>query len=137
MKILFTITCLLVLLSLFSQDYSDPQNMDVNYNQEAEFPGGMNMFIQEVWAKMEYTEEAINARVDGEIMVSFDVNPDSTVSGVSIISGLDYGINEEFTRVLKSLRFNPAVAEGNRIKQNVILNVPIRVGPNSRRKQTE
>jgi TonB family protein len=138
MKKLLTISTILFLSYIsFSQDYSDPQNMDVNYNREAEFPGGMQKFIQEVWSKMEYTDEAINARVDGEIMVSFDVNADSTVSDISILNGLDYGINQDFKRVLKTLKFIPAVAEGNLIKQNMILNVPIRVAPNSKRKSSQ
>ncbi|HNQ68255.1 MAG TPA: energy transducer TonB [Bacteroidales bacterium] len=118
-----------------AQDYSDPQNMNVNYNREAEYPGGVNQFIADLWSKMEYSQEAIDALADGEIMVSFDVETDSTVTGVSIIFGMDYGINEEFERVLKTMKFIPAIAEGNIVKMNVMLNVPVRVGPNSKKKQ--
>ncbi len=118
-----------------SQDYSDPQNMDVKYNREAEYPGGVNQFIADLWSQMEYSQEAIDALADGEIMVSFDVETDSTVTGVSIIMGMDYGINEEFERVLKTMKFIPAIAEGNIVKMNMMLNVPIRVGPNSKKKQ--
>jgi outer membrane biosynthesis protein TonB len=136
MKNIFILFSLLLISGIcFCQDYSDPQNMDVKYNREAEYPGGVNQFIVDLWSKMEFTQEAINALADGEILVSFDVETDSTVTGVSIISGMDYGINEEFERVLKSLKFIPAIAEGNIVKMNVMLNVPIRVGPNSKKKQ--
>ncbi len=118
-----------------AQDYSDPQNMDVDYNRDAEYPGGINKFIGDLWAAMEYSQQAIDERADGEIMVSFDVETDSTVTGISIISGMDYGINEEFERVLKTMKFAPALAEGNPVKMNVMLNVPVRVGPNSKKKQ--
>lgn len=132
---LFLFLCL-GLLS-FSQDYSDPQNMDVDYNRDAEYPGGMNNFIVDVWNQMEYTQEAIDALVDGEIMVSFDIEPDSTVTGISIISGLGYGVDEEFTRVLTGMKFIPAMAEGNPVKMNMMLNIPIRVGPKSKLKKEE
>ncbi|MBN2778709.1 MAG: energy transducer TonB [Bacteroidales bacterium] len=124
------------LLSVYvqAQDYSDPQNMDVDYNRDADYPGGVNKFIVDLWNTMEFTQEAIDARADGEIMVSFDVEPDSTVSGISIIAGMDYGINEEFTKVLSKMKFKPALAEGNPVKMNMMLNIPIRVGPKSKLK---
>ncbi|PLX09012.1 MAG: hypothetical protein C0596_04225 [Marinilabiliales bacterium] len=136
-KILLLIFALSIVFASFSQDYSDPQNMDVDYNREAEYPGGVNNFIVDLWNQMEYTQEAIDALVDGEIMVSFDIEPDSTVSGISIISGLGYGVDEEFTRVLKTMKFIPALAEGNPVKMNMMLSVPIRVGPKSRLKKVE
>ncbi len=128
----------LVILSfstfLLAQDYTDPQNMNVSYNREAEYPGGINKFIGDLWSQMEYTQEAIDSLADGEIMVSFDVETDSTITGISIISGMNYGINEEFERVIKTMKFIPAMAEGNIVKMNVMLNIPIRVGPHSKRK---
>ena len=121
-----SIFLLIIAFNAFAQDYSDPQNMDVNYNREAEYPGGITKFIGDLWSLMEYSQEAIDARADGEIMVSFDVETDSTVTGISIILGMDYGINEEFERVLKTMRFTPALAEANPVKMNVMLSVPIR-----------
>lgn len=120
--------------SLLAQDYSDPQNMNVSYNRDADYPGGINLLISDLWSQMEYTQEAIDALADGEIMVSFDVETDSTVTGVSIIMGMEYGINEEFERVLKTMKFTPALADGNLVKMNVMLTIPIRVGPNSKKK---
>lgn len=135
MKKLLTILTILFLSYIsFSQDYSDPQNMDVNYDKEAEYKGGMTQFIVDIWDKMEYTKEAIEAKIDGEIMVSFDINPDGSVTDISIIDGLDYGINEEFKRVLSEMKFTPATAEGNKVKQNMLISVPIRVGPRSKQK---
>lgn len=133
-KLVLILSLVTFSIFLFAQDYSDPQNMNVNYNREAEYPGGVNKFIGDLWFMMEYTQEAIDALADGEIMVSFDVETDSTVSGVSIISGMGYGIDEEFERVLKTMKFAPALAEGNIVKMNVMLNIPIRVGPHSKRK---
>lgn len=134
-KTLLFFTILIVFAAVTNaQDYTDPQNMDVNYNREAEYPGGINKFIGDLWMMMEYSQEAIDAKADGEIMVSFDVEADSTVTGVSIIMGMGMGIDEEFERVLKTMKFSPALAEGNPVKMNVMLNIPIRVGPNSKKK---
>ncbi len=120
---------------IYSQDFSDPQNMHVNYTREAEYPGGMTKFISDLWSQMEYTQKAIDAKVDGEIMVSFDVLPDSTVSEIFIINGLGYGIDEEFKRILSGMKFIPAMAENNPVKMNIMISVPIRVGINSKLKR--
>ncbi len=136
-KITFALITFLFALTCFAQDYSDPQNMEVDYNREAEYPGGINKFIVDLWSSMEYLQEAVDARVDGEVMVSFDIEADSIVTGISILSGLGYGVDEEFKRVLKTMKFSPALVEGNPVKQNMMLNVPIRVGPKSKMKKVE
>lgn len=136
-KIFLFLIALLVGYLSFAQDYTDPQNMDIDYNRDAEYPGGVNAFIVDLWNQMEYTQEAIDALVDGEIMVSFDIEPDSTVSGISVISGLGHGVDEEFARILSLMKFNPALVEGNPVKMNMMLSVPIRVGPKSKLKMEE
>ncbi|MCK9256057.1 MAG: hypothetical protein GX793_02545 [Bacteroidales bacterium] len=122
-------------ISLYAQNYDDPQNIDLQYNRDAEYPGGMNKFITDLWNSMSYTQEAIDTRVDGEIIISFDVGIDSIVSGVEIIYGLGFGIDEEVEKVLSKIKFIPALVEGKAVKMNLMLTVPIRVGPKSKLKK--
>lgn len=122
-------------ISIYAQNYDDPQNIDLQYNRDAEYPGGMNKFITDLWNSMSYTQEAIDARVDGEITISFDVEANGEVSKVDIISGLGMGIDEEVANVIKAMTFTPALVEGKAVKMNLMFTVPIRVGPNSRLKK--
>ncbi len=134
-KIILSLFYFSIAVCVLGQDYSDPQNMSVSYNQDANYEGGMNKFISDIWGLMAYTQEAIDAKADGEIMVSFDVEKDSTITNVIILSGMGYGIDEEFERVLKTMKFNPALAEGEPVKMNMMFSVPIRVGPKSKLKE--
>lgn len=122
-------------ISLYAQNYDDPQNIDLQYNRDAEYPGGMNKFITDLWNSMSYTQEAIDARVDGTITISFDVEANGEVSKVDVIGGLGMGIDEEVANVIKAMTFTPALVEGKAVKMNLMLTVPIRVGPNSRLKK--
>ncbi len=133
--ILTILACFCFLPIATAQDYDDPQNMSVNYNREADYAGGINQLIIDIWNKMEYTQEAINARLDGEVLISFDVQTDSTLSTIEIILGMGMGIDDELERVLKTLKFIPALADGNPVKMNMMITIPIRVGPNSRQKK--
>lgn len=120
---------------VYSQnEYDDPQNMDINYNREASYPGGTTKLIGDVWKLMEFTDEAIEKRIDSEIMLSFDVNPDSTLTGIILLNKIGYGVEEEVLRVFSTLKFIPALAQGKPIKMNVMMTLPVRTGPNSKRK---
>jgi outer membrane biosynthesis protein TonB len=136
----FLIMFLSLGLSGFSQDdddypYDRGQNMVIEYDSEASYPGGLSKFIGDIWNAMEYTQEALDAKIDTQIMVSFDVLPDSSISGVEILNPVGMGVDEEFERVLKTLKFIPAVAEGNKVKMNVIHSIPLRTGPKSKLKK--
>lgn len=122
-------------ISIYAQNYDDPQNIDLQYNRDATYPGGMNKFITDLWNSMSYTQEAIDARVDGTITISFDVEANGEVSKVDVIGGLGMGIDEEVANVIKAMTFTPALVEGKAVKMNLMLTVPIRVGPNSRLKK--
>ncbi|HRW20771.1 MAG TPA: hypothetical protein P5509_02245, partial [Bacteroidales bacterium] len=69
------------------------------------------------------------------IMISFDVLPDSSISGIEILTPVGMGVDEELERVLKTMKFIPAVAEGNKVKMNVIHSIPLRTGPKSKLKK--
>ena len=64
--------------------------------------------------------------IEGEVMLSFDVLPDSTISNTNVISGVCCGINEEVQRVVKALKFAPAMQNGIKMRMNVMMNFPVK-----------
>lgn len=136
----FVLFFLTIEMSVFSQVDDDnlqnkTQNMNIEYESEASYPGGLSNFIADVWSLMEYSQEAIDAKIDTQIMISFDVLPDSSISGIEILTPVGMGVDEELERVLKTMKFIPAVAEGNKVKMNVIHSIPLRTGPKSKLKK--
>ncbi|MDD2198313.1 MAG: energy transducer TonB [Bacteroidales bacterium] len=136
----FVLFFLTIEMSVFSQVDDDnlqnkTQNMNIEYESEASYPGGLSNFIADVWSLMEYSQEAIDAKIDTQIMISFDVLPDSSISGIEILTPVGMGVDEELERVLKTMKFIPAVAEGNQVKMNVIHSIPLRTGPKSKLKK--
>jgi TonB family protein len=101
-------------------------NYDINYSQEAHFPDGDQAFYSYLFNSIRYSDEAIENRVAGNAMVSFDVLPDSTISNIIVISSPGYGIDEEIVRLLSTVKFAPAVLEGKPREQNMIITIPLR-----------
>ncbi len=128
---------LIVLLLVFSQllkaqtgdstkTKSSKVNMKIITEQEAHYQGTDYEFAMYFFENMEYSEEALKNRISGEVMLSFDVLQDSTISDVRVLGSLGYGIDEEVVRLLKNLKYAPRIQNGIPVKANMIITIPIR-----------
>lgn len=104
----------------------DPQNMTVNTDREPFFPKGEQALYTHVLYKVKYSEESKKKYIEGEVTLSFDVMTDSTVTNPVVISGVGYGIDEEVKKVVKELKFAPAIQMGMPVKMNVMYTFPVK-----------
>lgn len=109
--------------------YNDPQNMDVVYQSEAQYPTGEKALYDKIYSSISYTEAALAAEIRKDFVISFDVNFDSTLTGFVIIQSVGYGIDEQIIETLKTLKFAPAKMNGISVRQNVMLTIPIVTSP--------
>lgn len=124
--IIFTLVTALSIAQNTGRVYNDKQNMEVVLEKEPAFPGGETALFKYFYDSLSYTQEAIELNLSGEVMLSFDVLPDSTISNALIISGLGYGIDEEVIRLIEKLKYAPSIQNGMQVKSNVILTLPLR-----------
>lgn len=110
----------------FSQDYSDPQNIKVTRSQEAHFPKGDDALYKYFFDCIYYTDEAIQNEVESEVMLSFTVGFDSTITNIKVINGPGMGVNEEVKRCLAKLKYAPALENGVKMRSQQMLTVPVR-----------
>jgi len=110
-----------------TKKYDDSQNIDVVVEQEAHYPAGEEALFKYIYENIQYSEETRDIPIIGEVLLSFDVGFDSTLSDITVISGVGYGIGEEIARLLKPLKYAPSIQNGIKVKMNLMLTVPIRV----------
>jgi protein TonB len=123
-KLLPFLLLLLAAAAGFAQ--SDKQNMKVVTNTEPAYPKGDNELYTYVLMNTKYSDEAKKKYLQGEVTLSFDVNPDSTVSNIVIISGVGSGVDEEVKKLVQGLKFSPAMQNGNRVKMNTMYTFPVK-----------
>ena len=99
-------------------------NMKIDQT-EATFPGGNDSLFRLIYSKLVYPQAAIDSNLQGEIMLSFNVNFDGKVSRISIISGVGFGIDEKVTEIIKDLVFIPARMNGVAYRSQVFYTIPI------------
>jgi TonB family protein len=130
-KILFIITIALLgqrydVAAQNKLPYNDKQNIAVVTEQEPFYPKGDLELYKYVLNAVKYSDEAKQKFIEGEVMLSFDVLPDSTISNANVISGVCCGINEEVQRVVKVLKFAPAMQNGIKMRMNLMMNFPVK-----------
>jgi TonB family protein len=129
----FTLTLALTLTLTFSafaqtqiQDGTH-RNYEVKMSQQAEYPGGNTQLYKDLAAKMEYPAEAQEKKITGDVMVSFFVEADSTTSEVRALRDLGGGTKQEAERLIKLLKFAPAIQNGKPVRQQMMLPVLFRI----------
>lgn len=128
-SLLMLLLSVITALNLTGQEtkkYNDKQNMPVVLEQEAFYPDGLPALFRYFRENIQYSQDAIDNKVFGEVMVSFDVLPDSSLKDITVLSGVGFGVDEEVVRLFKPLKYAPSVQNGVALKMNVIVTVPVR-----------
>ena len=120
------LTAILFCSLMYAQDSNDPQNIKVVTTQEPSYPAGEQELFKYVLMNVKYSDEAKKKYVEGEVMMSFWVNTDSTITNAKVISGIGYGIDEEVKRVVEGLKFSPGMQNGKARKMQAIMTFPVK-----------
>ncbi len=93
-------------------------------------PGGANAepevvppsLVHEVEAQ--YTDEALDARIEGEVVVDIQIDDQGQVADVELLEGLGYGLDEAAIDAVEQFRFRPATVDGQPVP--VVIDYTIR-----------
>ena len=90
----------------------------IKVEQDASFPGGMAAWQRYLGQNLRFPQEAIDAGLNGTVVVRFIVDKDGKISDVEVVSGPETGgVREEVVRVIrKSGKWVPAVQNGRYVK---------------------
>lgn len=99
---------------------------DVIY--QPEFKGGVDKMYEYISHNFIYPDEAGKRSVSGKIEVEFTVEKSGDITGVGVLKGLDYSIDEEVVNLIKGMpRWFPATKNGIPVRYKV--SMPITIKP--------
>ena len=88
------------------------------------FPGGEQKLMEYVGKNIKYPQIARETGVQGRVYVNFVVEPDGSVSNVSVLRGIGGGCDEEAIRVVKSMpKWKPGKQRGKAVRVSYMLPV--------------
>lgn len=77
--------------------------------------------------KADYTEEARQRGISGEVLLEIVVRRDGLVGETRVVKGLGYGLNERAVEAVRQWRFSPAVRQGSAVDVIVEVSVEFKV----------
>lgn len=79
------------------------------------YKGGEDALRRFVSSQLKYPEEALKAKVEGEVEASYDVDGLGRTRNVKILSSLGYGCDEEVIRLIGLIKFEKAYNKGRKV----------------------
>lgn len=101
-------------------------NFAVMETQEVRFKGTDEELVTYFLENVVFDDESVAANAEGEVMLSFSVNFDSTVINPVVIKKFGYNVDDQMVELVKKLKFVPAKMNGVLIKQNHMISIPLR-----------
>lgn len=88
------------------------------------FPGGDAALLQYLSSKLRYTSAAIEHRIQGRVYLSFMVGIDGSISNVTVLRGLGFGLDQEAIRAVQGMpRWKPGYQNGRPVA--VMYHLPV------------
>ena len=119
----FTLSVLLVaLMSIFATQsvYAQQEENQVYPVTETkpQYPGGEAALMQYIASAIQYPTTAINANVQGRLVVQFIVEKDGSIGEIKVVSGQHPVLDAEVVRAVKNIpeKFIPGTVNGEIVR---------------------
>lgn len=107
-----------VYIEVFEYDY---------VNDKPSFPGGEAQLVNFINETRRYPQEAYRKGIQGRVTCSFVVNPDGSISHISVLRGVETTLNQEAVRIMSKMpEWKPGRHEGQTVPVRVVWSVPFR-----------
>ncbi len=80
--------------------------------------GSWGKFNEIVNTQLKYPKDALDNRIEGIVVVGFNISIDGTIEKMKILKGIGYGCDEEVLRILsQKIKWQPALLKGRGVAQ--------------------
>lgn len=93
-----------------------------------EFPGGEKAMMQWIAQNIQYPKEAIDAKIEGSVIVSFFVEKDGSISNAEVIKSVHESLDKEALRVVNAMpKWKPGMEKGEAVRVKYTVPVTFRL----------
>ena len=87
-----------------------------NFLKLPRYMGGSKTFKEFIVNNLQYPKEAMEAGVEGSVVVGFEINDNGDVVSPHVLKGLGHGCDEEALRLVRMLSYEKVRNRGVRVK---------------------
>lgn len=108
---------LIVLSSATNFKAEEPVTDLSSIDQKPEFPGGFQKFSEYLVHSVKYPAQAIDAGVEGRVVLNFVVNTDGSLTDIKVLRSIESSLDEEALRVIQnSPKWIPGSLKGKPVR---------------------
>jgi protein TonB len=108
------------------KDEPRKDNFAVMETQEVRYTGSDDELVAYFMKNVQFDSASVRANAEGEVMLSFMVNPDSTISNAQVVRKFGYNVDDQMVELVKKLKFVPAKMNGVITRSNHMISIPLR-----------
>ncbi len=101
------------------------------------YPGGKKAFDLFIKENLQYPEEALQNRIEGDVHITYEVNDNGEVLNPLVRHGIGYGCDQEALRLIGLLKFPKTTNRGVRVKSRFNTRIPFRLMKQQREVQLQ
>ncbi|WP_299553248.1 energy transducer TonB [uncultured Porphyromonas sp.] len=109
-----------------------PDKLKVGASTLPSFPGGLDSLRAYLEQRIVYPKEALQKKIQGQVLITFVVQPDGQLSDMSILRGADLPLDKEAMRVVRSMpRWVPGKENGIAVAKSVTIPITFKLPTSS------
>lgn len=109
-----------------------PDKLKVAASTLPSFPGGMDSLRAYLEKNIVYPKEALQKKIQGQVLITFVVQPDGQLSEISVLRGADLPLDKEAMRVIRSMpRWVPGKEKGIAVAKSVTIPITFKLPTSS------
>ncbi|GAB6010554.1 TonB family protein [Viscerimonas tarda] len=96
--------------------------------EAAKYPGGWKELGEFIYNNLKYPEQALKAKIEGDVTVRFTITTDGSISGAKVVKGVSPELDAEALRIVGLLpKFTPGIQNGKPKESNFTLPISFRL----------
>lgn len=108
----------------------DQQSGLVRFNPETmeapSFPNGMQELMKFLEENLKYPEKAIKKKIEGRVIVRFEVDTDGNIKNPEIIHSTHHLLRKEALRIIKAMpKWTPGYYKDSKVRVRTTFNLPM------------
>jgi protein TonB len=95
--------------------------------KQPQYKGGKKALDEFITKNLQYPQDALDSKVEGAVVIAYDINEKGDVIRASVTNGIGYGCDEEALRLVKMLKYQGVYNLGVNVTSHLTITIHFRL----------
>ena len=110
------------------ESVKDDDYIAYKVEEKASYVGGKTAFMEYLRKNLTYPQKALDANIQGSVILTFIVNKDGSISDIRVVRSVDPDIDKEAVRLVKGMKnWNPGKVHNKPVRSKYTLPILFKI----------